>query len=393
MTEEATRPELMREALGFDDIGLIAADQSNIASRKQVYTYTKLSKNITIEYPIISSPMDTISDVDTCIALNNIGAAGILHRFMSIEEQVEKAEKINKESGAAYVAIGLGDYEERINTLLKSSADPDLLFLDTANGASIQVTEFMRWWNNKKKSFASDYISPDMIIGNTMSKASVSRAFNLGADGIRHGIGIGSMCITSMQTGIHCPAVTSLYYGWKAKRNYELQQADSENYDEFSIRLPENPMPTILCDGGIRKPADLVKAIISGADAVICGNIFAGCIETPGEIIEKPGEKPGESFSKFKKFRGMASKAVVDDYELGDGTTENTFIEGEEMLVPYNGKSVVDVVHELNNGLRSAMSYLDYEKLKDMKGTLWTGGVKAIRLTNSSYIEGTPHGK
>jgi len=143
MTEEATRPEQIRQALGFDDIGLIAADQTNIASRRQVWTTSKISRNITIEYPIISSPMDTISDVDTCIALNNIGAAGILHRFMSIEEQVEKAEKINKESGAAYVAIGLGDYEERINTLLKSSADPDLLFLDTANGASIQVTEFM----------------------------------------------------------------------------------------------------------------------------------------------------------------------------------------------------------------------------------------------------------
>jgi|10_taG_2_1085330.scaffolds.fasta_scaffold00125_38 IMP dehydrogenase len=387
MTEEATRPELMREALGFDDIGLIAADQSNIASRKQVYTYTKLSKNITIEYPIISSPMDTISDVDTCIALNNIGAAGILHRFMSIEEQVEKAEKINKESGAVYVAIGLGDYEERINTLLKSSADPDLLFLDTANGASIQVTEFMRWWNNKKKSFASDYISPDMIIGNTMSKASVSRAFNLGADGVRHGIGIGSMCITSMQTGIHCPAVTSLYYGWKAKRNYELQQVDS---------LSNNPMPSLLCDGGIRKPADLVKAIISGADAVICGNIFAGCNETPGKvIIKKPiaGNPDSGPIDKYKKFRGMASAGVVEDYGLGDGTTENRFIEGEETLVRCNGKSVVDVVHELNNGLRSAMSYLDYEKLKDMKGTLWTGGVKAIRLTNSSYIEGTPHGK
>lgn len=386
-SNESTRPELIRNALGFDDIGLIASDFSGIQSRREARVTTRLSSNISLSYPIIASPMDTISDVQTCVALNTIGAAGILHRFMSIEDQVEKAKEISKLSARSFVAIGLNDYSERIPKLIENNC-VDLLFLDTANGANQKVHYFMKWWNKFKldtewweqRKHINRIFAPDIIVGNTMSKASVSRAFNLGANGVRHGIGIGSMCITSMQTGIHCPAVTSLYYAWKAKRNYLLMRGDTEDLDSSAKG------PTILCDGGIRKPADLVKAIAAGADAVICGNIFAGCIETPGEVITK-------SDAKFKKFRGMASKGVVDDYELSDGTTKNTFVEGEETLVPYVEKSVVDVVYEFANGLRSAMSYLNCEQLKDLKGSLWNGKINAVRLSNQSFVEGTPHGK
>ncbi len=82
----------------------------------------------------------------------------------------------------------------------------------------------------------------------------------------------------------------------------------------------------------------------------------------------------------FKLYRGMASKGVVEDYDLWDGNTENLFVEGEERMVPYEGKSVVEVVHEYANGLKSAMSYLGYNTLSELKGSLWTGKTIGVKL-------------
>lgn len=358
------RPEELRQAIGFDDLGILPADRSNIASRKEVDTSTKLSRNITIEYPIIVSPMDTISDVEMCIAVNSIGAAAILHRFMPIEEQVGKAKQILNSSGSVYVAVGLQDYQKRIAAL--SQLAISVFYLDTANGSSILVEEFMRWYN---KSYANVHFAykPDVIIGNTLSKASVYKAINMGASGIRHGIGLGSVCLTSDMTGIQCPSVTALYYGWKAIRGYALESLDKNI---------EQNLPSLLLDGGIRKPADLVKAIVCGADAVICGGIFAGCKETPGEILYK---NVGGRVS-YKKFRGMASKDVVEEYNLSDGAAENLFVEGKSIEVPYTGESAVNIIYAYVNGLRSAMSYLGISSISELRGSLWTEKCIGVRL-------------
>ena len=88
----------------------------------------------------------------------------------------------------------------------------------------------------------------------------------------------------------------------------------------------------------------------------------------------------------------MASETVQDDYELYD-SVENKFVEGAEYTVPCNGKSVVDIVYELNNGLRSAMSYLGFNSLKQLKGSLWTDDVMAVRVTPNAYYEGKAHRK
>lgn len=388
------RPEELRPSLGFEDVGLLLADRSSIRSRKEVDISTKISRNVKIKYPIILSPMDTVSCVESCIALNHMGAAGILHRFMSVDEQYEKALEIKNRQlnleltdhgPRLYVAIGLSDYEERIVKMLEGKTDfVDVFFLDVANGSSVLVEEFMNWWNNELCSK-----KPDLIIGNTLTKSSVSRSINLGADGVRHGIGIGSACVTSRMTGIQCPPVTALYYGWKATRNWELEQDDIHCGDER-----EDNTPTLLLDGGIKTPGDLVKAIAAGADAVISGSIFAGCEETPGEIVEKKEYAHGivsngsrswndsilVGTQKFKKYRGMASKGVVDDYDLWDGNSENLFVEGDERMVPYEGKSVVEVVHEYANGLKSAMSYLGYRTISELKGSLWTEETIGIKL-------------
>lgn len=360
--------------LGYDDIALLP-NFSNIVSRKEVDTTTKISKNKYIDFPIILSPMDTVSSVRSCIKMNRIGGAGVLHRFMTIEEQVAKSIKIKNESNFCINAIGLKDAKNRLEAL---SPYTDIFFLDTANGLSSNVEDFLI--NYKQSGYPQD-----IIVGNTLTKESVYRLANLKADGFRHLIGPGSMCLTQIKTGIGCPSVTGLYYGWKAVRNFQLA-----NLDYFRHENPkEENRPSILADGGIRNPRDLVKAIASGADAVVCGRIFAGLADVVDEenIVIKDGRA-------YAKYRGMASQDVVEDYELYDGTKKNLFVEGDKTLIPLiEGRSLEDVAYDFVNGLRSAMSYLGMRSIEEMRGGIWTDKIKIIRVSANSMYESHAHGK
>jgi len=365
--------EQFKEALGYDDISLLP-NFSNIVSRKEVSTVTKISRNKYIDIPIILSPMDTVSSVKTCIKINQIGGAGVLHRFMSIEDQKTKAKEIKDNSNFCINAIGLKDSFNRIETL---SPYTDIFFLDTANGLSIQVEDFLIAY--KQSNFTQD-----IIVGNTLTKQSVYRLANLKSDGFRHLIGPGSMCLTQMKTGIGCPSVTGLYYAWKAVRNWHLS-----NLDYFRHEIPkEENRPSILADGGIRYPKDLVKAIASGADAVICGKIFAGLIDT---VEEKDLIKKDDKY--YVKYRGMASQDVVEDYDLYDGTKKNLFVEGDKTLVEVSTKTIEDIVYDFANGLRSAMSYLGFRSIEEMRGGLWVNKIQAVRTTINNMYEGFAHGK
>lgn len=365
---------MFKTALSYDDISLLP-NFSNISSRKEVDTTTKISRHFEIKLPIVLSPMDTVSSVKSCIKMNKLGGAGVLHRFMSLDDQKTKSKIIKDESGFCITAIGLKDAEERIKA---TSTYTDIYFLDTANGLCKNVEDFLRWY--KTSGF-----SQDIIVGNTLTKESVYRLANLKADGFRHLIGPGSMCLTQLKTGIWCPSLTGNFYAWKAVRNWELSQVDLFKQDEPN---PEN-RPSILADGGIRYPKDLVKAIVSGCDAVICGRIFAGLLDVVDDenLIEKDGKL-------FAKYRGMASKDVVEDYELHDGSKKNLFVEGDNTLIPINENiTLEDVVYDFVNGLRSSMSYLGFRKLQNMRGGLWTDQVKAVLVTSNSMYEGVAHGK
>ena len=362
------------EALGYDDISLLP-NFSDISSRKEVDTTTKISKNHSIKIPIILSPMDTVSSVKSCVKINKIGGAGVLHRFMSIEDQKNKSKIIKDESNFCVTAIGLKDAEERIKATEKYT---DIYFVDTANGLAKNVEDFLRWY--KTTSFKQD-----IIVGNTLTKESVYRLANLKADGFRHLIGPGSMCLTQLKTGIWCPSLTGNYYGWKAVRNWELSRVDLFRQDKPD---PIN-RPSILADGGIRYPKDLVKAIASGCDAVICGRIFAGLADVIDDenIVEINGKR-------FGKYRGMASQDVVEDYELYDGSKKNLFVEGDNTLIPIiENKTIEDIVYDFLNGLRSGMSYLGFRSLENMRGGLWTNKIKAVKITSNSMYEGVAHGK
>ena len=363
-----------KQGLGYDDIQLLP-NFSDITSRKEIDTTTKISRNFKIKLPIILSPMDTVSSVKSCIKMNQMGAAGVLHRFMSSQDQRNKSKIIKDESNFCITAIGLKDAEERIKL---TSTYTDIYFLDTANGLCKNVEDFLRW-------FKTSNFSQDIIVGNTLTKESVYRLANLKTDGFRHLIGPGSMCLTQMKTGIGCPSVTGNYYAWKAVRNWELSQVDLFKYDKPD---PSN-RPSVLTDGGIRYPKDLVKAIASGCDAVICGRIFAGLFDVIDEenIIEKDGKT-------YAKYRGMASKDVVEDYELYDGTKKNLFVEGDSTLIELNKVDTIEsIVYDFVNGLRSAMSYLGFRSIDEMRGGLWTSKIQAILNSANNIYEGFAHGK
>jgi len=366
--------DIFKEAIGYDDIAILP-NFSEIGSRKEVSTKTKISKSKYIDIPLILSPMDTVSSLKSCIKINKLGGAGVLHRFMDIEDQALKSKKIKEESGFSINAIGLKDFKDRIEALCDTT---DVFFLDTANGLAKNVEDFLIEYKQSK-------YKQDMIVGNTLTKNSVYRLANLKADGFRHLIGPGSMCLTQIKTGIGCPSVTGLGYAWKAVRNWHLSQLD---YFRHETPTEEN-RPSILADGGIRNPRDLVKAIVSGADAVICGRIFAGLADVVDDenIIEKDGKR-------YAKYRGMASKDVVEDYSLHDGTKKNLFVEGDHTLIPLiENVSLDDVVYDFTNGLRSAMSYLGFRKIEEIRGGLWDGRVKAVRVSANNMYESFAHGK
>lgn len=188
-----------------------------------------------------------------------------------------------------------------------------------------------------------------LIVGNVAHGATLKQLVNAGADAVRIGIGGGSMCTTSVQTGIGIGQVSSLL-------------------DVFFTRGKEKLDITLIADGGIKNPGDVAKAIALGADVVMLGRMLAGTKESPGEIIKYNDQL-------WKKYRGSASFGVK---------MKNEFIEGEETMIPYKG-AVANVINGISDGLKSAMSYMNKSNISELRET-----ESFAVLSNSSYLERLP---
>jgi IMP dehydrogenase len=188
-----------------------------------------------------------------------------------------------------------------------------------------------------------------VIIGNIAQGGTLRQLVDAGADAVRIGIGGGSMCTTSIQTGIGIGQVSSLIDTYFAREEGKLK-----------IEL--------IADGGIKSPGDISKAIAAGADVVMLGRMLAGTKETPGEVIKYNDQL-------WKKYRGSASFGVK---------MKGEFIEGEETMVPYKG-TVKSVINAISDGLRSSMSYLNCESLDELKHK-----DRFAILSTSSYLERLP---
>ncbi len=468
-----------KEGLTFDDVLLVPAESQVLPN--DVSTRTRLTRSIELSIPIVSAAMDTVTEARLAIALAREGGIGILHRNLSIEEQVAEVDKVKRsESGmivepvtlppAALVrealelmarykvsgvpitdadgvlvgiltnrdlrfeddveqpvsalmtarnlvtapvgttlaeaeeilhrnkieklpvvdadgrlrglitvkdiqkrieypdatkddrgrlragaAVGVGpDAVERAQALV--AAGVDMLVVDTAHGHSAGVLEMVR----RIKGVSA----VDVVAGNIATAEAARALIDAGADGIKVGIGPGSICTTRVVAGVGVPQVTAIY-------------------DCAEVAAAEG-IP-VIGDGGMTSSGDIAKAVAAGADMVMLGSLLAGVDEAPGEVILAQGER-------FKEYRGMGSLGAMkarsyskDRYFQGDvEDVEKLIPEGIEGRVAYKGP-VGPILHQLVGGLRQAMGYCGAATLAEMKQA------RFVRITGAGLRESHPH--
>jgi IMP dehydrogenase len=322
-------------SLTYDDISLIPTEISRVKSRTEVNIRSTFL-NYELAVPLLASPMDSVCGIDMARELNSLGCIGIVNRFDSSLKELFKDESSSE--GIQAVSVSLTAEDE----LLEKIAEKKMLVcIDTANANNAHVLhkceEIKKRYNVK------------ILLGNVAGGTTLKNLVDAGADAVRIGIGGGSMCTTSIQTGIGIGQVSSLLDVYHTRQEQKLNIA-------------------LIADGGIKSPGDVAKAISAGADVVMLGRMLAGTKETPGEVIKYNDQL-------WKKYRGSASFGVK---------MKSEFIEGEETMVPYKGP-VRNVINAISDGLKSSMSYMNCESIDElrMKDSF-------ALLSTSSYLERLP---
>ena len=471
--------KVVGEALTYDDVLLIPA-YSEVLPR-EVEIRSELTREISINAPLISAAMDTVTEWNLAIAIAREGGIGMLHKNMSIERQAEQVRKVKRsESGmivdpitlrenasaeralqimrenkiggipitnaegkligiitnrdlrfvkslstavaelmskenliTAREGIGLKEAEvilqqHRIEKLpvvdeeynlvglityrdiLKAvdypnsckdnlgrlrvgaaigvtrdmlqrvealaGAGVDVVSLDTAHGHSRGVLHSL-------KEIKDSFPTLQVILGNVASGAAARQAVEFGADGVKVGVGPGSICTTRVIAGVGVPQLTAVM--------------------ECSQALQGTGVP-LIADGGIRYTGDLVKAIAAGADTVMAGSLFAGVDESPGETIIYEGRK-------FKSYRGMGSIEAMKEgskdryFQDAEDEIKKLVPEGIVGRVPYKGR-LSEVMYQYIGGLKAGMGYCGAKDIASLKKAQFT------RITNAGIRESHPHG-
>jgi len=472
---------ISHEALTFDDVLLVPGYSAVTA--KDVSTHTQLTRGITMNIPLVSAAMDTVTEARLAIAIAAEGGVGIIHKSMTIEQQAKevlavkkyesgvvkdpftiqssatlaelyaltvannisglpvledgnlvgivtrrdvrfatdmsalvtsvmtpKAELVTVKEGAeanevrallhehriekvlvvndafelkglitvtdidkaeqhpnackddqgrlrvgASVGVGEGT-DERVTALV--AAGVDVLVVDTAHGHSKNVLDRVTWIKTK-------FPDVQVIGGNVATGAGAKALADAGADGVKVGIGPGSICTTRIVTGIGVPQITAI--------------ADAV------AALAGTGVP-VIADGGIRYSGDMSKAVVAGASAVMMGSMLAGTEEAPGEIEIYQGRS-------YKSYRGMGSLGAMarnqgssDRYfqDVNDGA-EKLVPEGIEGRVPYKGP-VSAIIHQMMGGLRSAMGYTGCSTMDQMRTE-----PEFVRVTSAGTNESHVH--
>jgi len=236
-------------------------------------------------------------------------------------------------------------------------AKVDVLVIDTAHGHSKSVVRAVQ-------TVKTEFPNVDLIVGNVVTGEATQRLIDAGADGIKVGIGPGSICTTRVIAGIGVPQITAIY--------------------DCAVEADKQSIP-IIADGGIRYSGDIAKAIGAGASSVMIGSLFAGTEESPGKTIIYQGRK-------FKVYRGMGSLSAMrkrggkERYSQGSEEDISKLVpEGIEGRVPYKG-ALSESVYQFVGGLRTAMGYCGTPDIESLRLNS-----RFIRITGSGYQEGHPH--
>ena len=439
--------KIVKRALTFEDV-LLVPQYSEILP-KQVDVKTRISKNVTLNIPIVSAAMDTVTEHRTAIMMARLGGIGVIHKNMDVESQAKEVNRVKKsESGViidpifinpeATVAEALSlmsdlhisgvpvidkdrkligiltnrdlRFETNMSTLVKDrmtkaplitapkgctlddaekifsqnrveklpivdkdgrldglitikdlkkrkeypnankdsygrlrvaaaigvgqidrakalvDAGVDVIVIDSAHGHSKGIIDTLK---EVKANF-----KVDVVAGNIANPAAVKDLAEAGADGIKVGIGPGSICTTRIVAGVGVPQISAI--------------------DDCASEAAKYGIP-VIADGGLKYSGDVAKALAAGAACVMAGSLLAGCEESPGELITFQGRQ-------YKVYRGMGSIGAMtkgsSDRYFQEGTAQDKLVpEGIEGRVPFAG-SIKDVIHQLIGGLRSAMGYV-----------------------------------
>ncbi|MBE9828318.1 IMP dehydrogenase [Campylobacter concisus] len=439
--------KIVKRALTFEDV-LLVPQYSEILP-KQVDVKTRISKNVTLNIPIVSAAMDTVTEHRTAIMMARLGGIGVIHKNMDVESQAKEVKRVKKsESGViidpifinpeATVAEALSlmsdlhisgvpvidkdrkligiltnrdlRFETNMSTLVKDrmtkaplitapkgctlddaekifsqnrveklpivdkdgkldglitikdlkkrkeypnankdsygrlrvaaaigvgqierakalvDAGVDVIVIDSAHGHSKGIIDTLK---EVKANF-----NVDVVAGNIANPAAVKDLAKAGADGIKVGIGPGSICTTRIVAGVGVPQISAI--------------------DDCASEAAKYGIP-VIADGGLKYSGDVAKALAAGAACVMAGSLLAGCEESPGELITFQGRQ-------YKVYRGMGSIGAMtkgsSDRYFQEGTAQDKLVpEGIEGRVPFAG-SIKDVIHQLIGGLRSAMGYV-----------------------------------
>ena len=324
----------IKDSLTFDDVTLIPQYSSVLPA--DTITSCKLSSNLNLQIPLISSAMDTVTESKMSIAMAKSGGIGVIHRNLSIKKQLIEVLKVKKNNYLVGAAIGVGPQDlERAEELAKIKTD--LIVIDTAHGHTKKVLNMIK--NIKKKLKNST-----LCVGNIATGKAAKFLADNGVDIVKVGIGPGSICTTRLVAGIGVPQLSAVIDVKKALKNYKTK---------------------IISDGGIKFSGDLAKAIAAGADAIMIGSLFSGTIESPGKIIKYKG-------NLFKNFRGMGSVGAMnagsaDRYYQKKNKDNTKYVpEGVEGMVKFKG-SVKEIIYNLIGGLKSSMGYMGAKTIKDLQ--------------------------
>lgn len=353
-------------ALTFDDVLLVPA-YSEVLPR-EVSTKARFTRNISLNIPIVSAAMDTVSEKAMAIMLARKGGISVVHKNMGIEAQARQIREVKEypaegdkipcldAEGKLRVAAGVGitaDVLDRVTALVEAGVDA--IVLDSAHGDSHGVVEALR-------KIKAVYPELDTVVGNIATAEAAVRLIEAGADSLKVGIGPGSICTTRIIAGVGVPQISAIYDVAKAA---------------------EGSGVPVIADGGLRYSGDIVKALAAGGDSVMIGSMFAGTDEAPGEIFEENGRK-------FKSYRGMGSvdamKAGSRDryFQDGEDSTKKLVPEGVVARVPYKG-SVGDIIYQLVGGIRSGMGYCGASDIDALHTA------RFVRITANGLVENHPH--
>lgn len=258
--------------------------------------------------------------------------------------------------GRLRVAAGVGvtrDTLQRVAALVENGVDA--VVIDTAHGHSANVVRTLR-------AVKEAYPDLDVVVGNIATAEAAEYLVAAGADGIKVGIGPGSICTTRIVAGVGVPQLTAIYDAAEAAHRHNVP---------------------VIADGGLRYSGDVVKALAAGGDCVMMGSMLAGVEESPGETIIYNGRK-------FKAYRGMGSVEAMqagskDRYFQGDQMDSNKLVpEGIVARVPYKG-SLGETVYQLIGGLRSGMGYCGAKDIEALHNA------KFVRITSAAVVENHPH--